>query len=158
MSFSKVILVGRIGENLELKQTQNGISTTTFSLAVDRKGTKGADKVTDWFTIVAWRERAEFICKYFGRGKEILICGELQTRSWVDQNTGGKRSVTEVVASEVSFVSASNATEGANVPTDKPSAKEAQKQGTQMGIPYLPQNYGGQSKFEVIEEDASLPF
>lgn len=113
MSFNKCILQGRIVAQPELKQSQSGLSVTSFSLAVDRKGKTGEDKQCDFITIVAWRQTAEFICKYFSKGSAILICGEIQTRSWQDQN-GQKRYATEVVASEVSFCEAKRESEGNN--------------------------------------------
>jgi single-strand DNA-binding protein len=113
MSFNKCILQGRIVAQPELKQSTSGLSVTSFSLAVDRKGKVGEDKQCDFITIVAWRQTAEFICKYFGKGSAILICGEIQTRSWQDQN-GQKRYATEVVASEVSFCETKRESEGNN--------------------------------------------
>jgi single-strand DNA-binding protein len=113
MSFNKCILQGRIVAQPELKQSTSGLSVTSFSLAVDRKGKVGEDKQCDFITIVAWRQTAEFICKYFGKGSAILVCGEIQTRSWQDQN-GQKRYATEVVASEVSFCETKRESEGSN--------------------------------------------
>ena len=115
MAFNKVILMGRLTANPELKQTQSGIAVTSFSLAVDRKGKTGEDKVCDFISIVAWRQTAEFICKYFKKGSAILVCGELQTRSWTDNN-GNKRIATEVVVGEVSFCEAKKETEGNYIP------------------------------------------
>ncbi len=105
-SFNKVILIGNLTADPELKQTQNGISVTSFSIAVSRrfssKSTENAQQA-DFINIVAWRNTAEFITKYFQKGKSILIVGSLQTRTWTDQN-GQKRYVTEVVADEAQFV------------------------------------------------------
>lgn len=100
-SFNKVILIGNLVGDPELKQTPNGVSVTSFRIAVGRRFAK--DGETDFIDIVAWRGTAEFICKYFTKGKPILICGALQTRAWTDQN-GNKRYATEVVADEASFV------------------------------------------------------
>ena len=105
-SFNKVILIGNLTADPELKQTQNGISVTSFSIAVSRrfssKSTENAQQA-DFINVVAWRNTAEFITKYFQKGKSILIVGSLQSRSWTDQN-GQKRYVTEVVAEEAQFV------------------------------------------------------
>lgn len=101
MSFNKCILQGRLTSSPELKQTQSGTAVTSFSLAVDRRYSKDEEKKCDFITIVAWRQTAEFICRYFGKGQAILVCGELQTRSWDDN--GQKRTATEVVASEATF-------------------------------------------------------
>ena len=112
MAFNKVILMGRLTAAPELKQTQNGKSVTSFNLAVDRKG---KDTPCDFFTIVAWNQTAEFICKYFGKGQAILVCGELQTRSWTDNN-GNKRTATEVLANEVTFCESKKESESNNAP------------------------------------------
>jgi len=105
-SFNKVILIGNLVADPELKQTQSGISVTSFRIAVGRRfssrAAEGAQQ-TDFINIVAWRNTAEFIAKYFQKGRSILITGSLQTRDWTDQN-GQKRYVTEVVADEAQFV------------------------------------------------------
>lgn len=133
-SFNKVILMGRLTANPELKQTQSGVAVTSFNIAVDRKV---KDSPCDFFTINAWRQTAEFICKYFKKGQAILICGELQTRSWTDSN-GQKRTVTEVVASEATFCEAKRESESNSAPT------------------YVPQAYT-QPSFDNVKDD-DLPF
>lgn len=102
-SFNKVILMGRLVAAPELKTTPGGLPVTSFTLAVDRKYQKDGERKADFPTIVAWRQTAEFICKYFTKGSAIIICGELQTRSWTD-DAGKKRYATEVLANEVNFV------------------------------------------------------
>lgn len=154
LALNKVILCGRVTADVELKQTPSGVSVCSFTLAVNRKYTKEGKQQADFITIVAWRQTAEFICSHFGRGKEILICGELQTRSWVDQSTGGKRNVTEVVASEVSFVGAKNESE-TNHTTPTPNGNSGQKNAPQ----YMPNAYSSnQPQFEEIAPDENLPF
>jgi single-strand DNA-binding protein len=111
-SFNKAILMGRLTADPELKQTPSGVTVTSFSLAVDRKV---KDAPCDFITIVAWRQTAEFICKYFKKGQAMLVCGEIQTRSWKDSQ-GNKRTATEVVASEVNFCEAKNNSEGNSLP------------------------------------------
>lgn len=137
MAFNKVILMGRLTANPELKQTQGGHPVTSFSIAVDRKGKTGEDKVCDFINVVAWRQTAEFICKYFKKGSAILVCGELQTRSWTDNN-GNKRIATEVVAGEVSFCEAKKETEGNYIPNAYKTPQAA--------------------NFEAVKDDADLPF
>ena len=113
MAFNKVILIGNITKDLELNQTPNGVSVCSFNIAVNRKINK--DEV-DFITIVAWRQQAEFVCKYFKKGQAILVCGQIQTRSYTDKQ-GNKRTAVEVVADEVSFVgNKESATEGKNQP------------------------------------------
>lgn len=100
---NKVILMGRITTDLELKKTSSGISVTSFSIAVDRTYVKqGEERKTDFINCVAWNKQAEFICKYFGKGSLIAIEGEIQTRQYQAKD-GSNRHITEVVVSGVSF-------------------------------------------------------
>lgn len=98
---NRIVLIGRLAADPELKTTQSGLSVTSFAIAVDRKGS--TDKVTDWIDIVAWRKTADFICKYFRKGSPIVIEGNLQTRMWEDKD-GKKRKTVEVIAESVEFV------------------------------------------------------
>ena len=102
-SLNKVILIGHMTANPELKQSMSGIPVCTFSIGVSRKYTKGEQQQTDFITIVTWRQQAEFVCRYFKKGNSICVCGSLQTRTWTD-NRNNKRYATEVIADEVSFV------------------------------------------------------
>lgn len=103
-SFNKVILIGNLVADPELKKTPSGVSVTSFRIAVGRRYAKdGEAPQTDFIDIVAWRSTAEFVTQYFTKGRAILVCGALQTRTWTDQN-GQKRYSVEVVADEVSFV------------------------------------------------------
>lgn len=99
-NLNKVILGGRLTNDVELKQTPQGISVCSFSLAVNRKG---KDAQTDFINCQAWRQTAEFISKYFTKGSSICIAGSIQTRTWEDKN-GGKRYDTEVNVEEAYFV------------------------------------------------------
>lgn len=84
---NKIVMLGRIASDLELKTTPNGVSVCTFRLAVDRKyQKKGEEKATDFFNIAAWRGTAEFITKWFAKGRMILVEGEIQTRPYTDKN------------------------------------------------------------------------
>lgn len=104
MAFNKVILVGNLVADPELKQTPSGVSVVSFTLAIQRRFAKPDDaQQADFINIVAWRQTAEFVARYFTKGRSMLVCGALQSRSFTDQN-GQKRYVTEVVADEVSFV------------------------------------------------------
>lgn len=102
-NFNKVILGGRISIAPELKQTQSGVSVTSFSVAVNRRASSNGEQKADFINCVAWRNTAEFVYKYFQKGSSICIVGNLQTRSWEDNN-GNKRYATEVIVDEVSFV------------------------------------------------------
>lgn len=103
---NSVVLMGRIVNDLELKTTQSGLSVVSFRIAVDRKYSKG-EKQTDFFDIVAWKNHAEFICKYFRKGSLIALEGELQTRSYQTKD-GANRTVTEVIVKNVSFTGERN--------------------------------------------------
>lgn len=145
MSFNKVILMGRLTSDPELKQSQSGVSVTSFSLAVDRRYTKeGQEKQTDFITIVAWRGTAEFISKYFRKGSSICIAGSIQTRSWKDSN-GNNRYTTEVVADEAMFVGSKSEVQGSESPTP---------------TNYMPDAYqvSQNTNFEGMETDEDLPF
>lgn len=110
-SFNKVILMGRLTADPEMKQTPSGVTVTNFGLAVDRRG---KDAPCDFINVVAWRGPAEFICRFFKKGQHLLLVGEIQTRSWQDPN-GNKRTATEVVASEAYFCEAKASSEGNSV-------------------------------------------
>ncbi|HAZ18739.1 MAG TPA: single-stranded DNA-binding protein [Clostridiales bacterium] len=146
-SFNKVILIGNLTADPELKTTQNGVSVTSFSIGVQRrytsKGNDGSNQQTsDFINIVCWRSTAEFVTKYFTKGKSILVCGSLQTRSWTDAN-GVKRYATEVVADEVSFVDK----KGDSNPAAAAFATPAPYSANPKDVP-----------FEVMSDDDDLPF
>jgi len=96
-------LTGRLTRDPELRYTQSGDAVTSFSLAVDRDyTTKDGNRDTDFFDIVAWRNTALFVSKYFKKGRKVAIDGRLQSRLWEDKD-GSKRKAVEVVASHVEF-------------------------------------------------------
>lgn len=100
---NKFFLMGRITRDLELKTTPSGTAVCEFCVAVNRRyQKKGEEKKTDFFNIVAWREKAEFVTKYFGKGRMILIEGEMQTRQYTDKN-GNPATWYEVIAENVYF-------------------------------------------------------
>ncbi len=101
-NFNKTFLGGRIAKEPELKQTPSGVHVATFTIAVNRKNSNGEQKA-DFINCVAWRSTAEFVYKYFPKGSSIFIVGNIQTRSWEDNN-GNKRFATEVIVDEASFV------------------------------------------------------
>ena len=101
--FNLVVLTGRLTADPELKTTQSGISVTSFSIAVDRRYRAGEERQTYFINIVAWRQSAEFVAKYFKKGNMIGIEGSIQTRKYTDKN-GNNRTAFEVVANNVQFV------------------------------------------------------
>lgn len=100
---NQVALMGRITQDLQLRQTPNGVPVVTFTVAVDRNYVRhGEERQTDFIPCVAWRQTAEFICKHFAKGRMIAVTGKNRTRSYTDKNDV-KRSVMEVFVDEVSF-------------------------------------------------------
>ena len=100
---NKVILTGRMVAEPELKTTSSGIETTTFRIAVNRDYVKqGEERKADFFNVVAWRQTAAFICKYFHKGDGISLVGNLQSRQY-EAKDGSNRYVVEVVAENVEF-------------------------------------------------------
>ena len=101
--FNLVVLTGRLTADPELKTTPNGYSVTTFSIAVNRRYRAGEVSQADFINIVAWRQTAEFVTRYFKKGSMIGIEGSIQTRKYTDKN-GNNRTAFEVVANNVQFV------------------------------------------------------
>lgn len=97
------IIMGRLTTDPELKTTTNGISVTSFTVAVDRNYQKpGQERQTDFINVVAWRQTAEFVTRYFRKGQMIAVQGSIQVRGYEDRN-GNKRNAVEIIANEVSF-------------------------------------------------------
>ena len=154
LNLSKVILGGRLTADPELKQTPSGVAVVSFGLAVNRRyQSRSADGApaqaqVDFITIVAWRQTAEFISRYFRKGSAICIVGSIQTRTWQDQQ-GQKRYATEVVADEAMFVDSKNESGNASA-------------GGQYGADsYNAPSYSspaGAPNFEELKTDDDLPF
>ena len=99
---NQVNLIGRLTANPELRHTQSGSACTRFNVAVDRRVKQGEEQQTDFITIAAWQQRAEFICKYFSKGQRIALTGSIRTGSYTDRD-GNKRYTFEVWADNVEF-------------------------------------------------------
>lgn len=175
-NFNKVILGGRLTADPELKSTASGTLVLAFTVAVTRRavpknedGTKG-DAVTDFINCVAWRERAEFISKYFKKGSSICVTGAIQTRSYQDKD-GNKRYATEVIVDEVCFVDAKGDSVGRSAPlpsdSDAPADYSRRADGhatASQASAYTPSGYDAASAgasapgFEVIDSEDELPF
>lgn len=114
--FNLVVLTGRLTADPELKTTPSGVSVTTFSIAVSRRYKAGEETQADFINIVAWRQTAEFITKYFKKGSMIGIDGSIQTRRYTDKE-GKNRTVFEVIANNAQFVeSKRDSAPGADAP------------------------------------------
>lgn len=101
---NKVILIGRLTKQPELRQTQGGNVVANFTIAVDRAYKKDGEQTADFIPVVAWGKRAETVGKYLDKGSKVAVSGRIQTRSY-EANDGSKRYVTEVFADEVEFLS-----------------------------------------------------
>ncbi|MBE6662150.1 MAG: single-stranded DNA-binding protein [Ruminococcaceae bacterium] len=152
LNLNKVILAGRLTAEPELKQTQSGISVLSFSIAVNRRYVKSTDgqqaqQQTDFINLVAWRQTAEFISRFFHKGSSICVTGSIQVRPWQDQQ-GQKRYSTEVVVDEAMFVdSKGESTSGGQYTPDAYSA------------PSFSSGADEAPKFEEVNTDESfLPF
>lgn len=144
---NRVILMGRLVADPELKTTQSGISVTSFRIAVERSYAKaGEERQTDFINIVCWRNTAEFVCKYFPKGSLIALEGQLQTRSYQDKD-GTTRYMMEVLADKVSFTG------------EKTERQESKPQSypKQTGTPTVYSN-GSDRAFEEMPIDDDLPF
>ena len=128
---NKAILNGRLTKAPELKQTQNGKSVCSFTIAVDRSRDRAK---TDFIPIVAWGKTAEFVNQWFGKGDLITIVGRIEVRNYDDKN-GNKRTATEIIAEEVLFGGSKNTANASEKPAESKN--------------------GG---FEQIEDDGYLPF
>ena len=152
-SLNKVILIGNLTADPELKQTQSGISVVSFTLAVNRRyqshsADGQAQQQADFISCVAWRQTAEFISRYFRKGSSLCITGSIQTRNWLDQQ-GQKRYTTEVVVDEAMFVDSRSENQ------QRTAAAPA------TGGQYAPEAYatpGAVENFDVIKGDDDLPF
>lgn len=105
---NKVILIGRLTKDPELRYTTSNTAVCQFSIAVDRKYKSEGQPTADFINIVAWRNTAEFVSKYFNKGSRIAIVGQIQTRNYDDKD-GKKVYVTEVIADEVEFCESKSA-------------------------------------------------
>ena len=144
LNLNKVVICGRLTATPELKQTTSGVSTTNFTLAVNRRYSKDKEQQADFISVVAWRQTAEFITKHFDKGNAICITGSIQTRSW-ETSKGEKRYATDVVADEAYFVDGKQATENA---FDGKGEQE----------PTYTDQKSVEPKFETLSAEEPLPF
>ena len=150
---NNVSLIGRLTADPELRHTQSGIATTRFSIAVDRRFVKqGEERQADFITIVAWRQTAEFICKYFSKGRRIAIIGEIRSGSYTASD-GTKRYTTEVYANDVEFCdSKSDSNNGGRSSYQQNSYRQ------EAPAPAPSYSNGDMGDFSVMPDDDDLPF
>ncbi len=152
LNLNKVILCGRLCQDPELKQTPSNISVVSFTLAVNRrfqsKNDSQGGSQADFISLVAWRQTAEFIARYFRKGSAICVTGSIQTRTWQDAQ-GQKRYATEVVVDEAMFVDSKN--ESGATQSYTPDAYTTPSFSNTQG--------GGEApRFEELKSDDDLPF
>lgn len=138
---NRIILMGRLTRDPELRRTQNGTAVTSFSIAVDRdfKNKDTGEKSTDFIDIVAWRQSAEFVCDYFSKGRMAVVEGRLQIRDWTDKD-GNKRRSAEVLADNIYF-------------------GDSKRDGDAVGGSYTGCQTAQSGEFrEIDEDDGELPF
>ena len=146
---NKIILMGRLTRDPELRRTGTGTAVTSFSLAVDRDfKSQSGEKETDFIDIVAWRSTAEFVSKYFTKGRMAVVEGRLQIRDWTDKD-GGKRRSAEVVADNVYFGDSKRDGGDSSGYSAAPAYKNA-----------APSNFnaGGSDFAEIGEDDGEVRF
>ena len=138
LNLNKAILAGRLTKDPELRTTTSGNTVTQFDIAVNRRGAKdGQQTQVDFITVVAWRQTAEFITRYFKKGNAICVVGSIQTRSYTDKNNQ-KRTATEVVADEAYFVESKAEANPQYAPTANNAPQTAQNSAQQY---YMQQSY-----------------
>lgn len=148
MSLNKTIIQGNVCQDIELKQTSSNVAVCKFTVAVSRNFTaKGEERQSDFISVIAWRNTAEHIAKYFEKGSQIIVEGELHTGSYEDKNNV-KHYTTDLVASNVYFCgkkdSGSQSNPAASLPSTQPQDNSA--------------STGNLSEFEEILGDGVLPF
>ena len=131
--YNHIVVHGRLTADPELKETQSGVLVCNFTVAVDRSYKNGEEKQTDFFAVVCWRGLADMVSKYFAKGKEILVSGEMQSRKWQD-NEGKNRVSWEIMANGVDFCGSKSDNGGNSAPTSSVT------------------------KMEEIDTDSDLPF
>lgn len=154
-SLNKVILMGNLTADPELKSTNTGLAVCNFSLAVNRRFAKQGEQSVDYINISTWRTSAEFVGKYAKKGNSLVVCGQLQTRNYTNAQ-GQKVYITEVVADEVSFAGNNNAQNNGGQP--RVSVPQTNGNG------YVPNAYGSPNfannspNFEELPDSDGLPF
>lgn len=146
---NKIVLQGRLSKNPELRHTQGGNPVASFRLAVDRdfKDKQTGEKATDWIDVVAWRNTAEFVSRYFTKGRMAVVEGRLQMRDWTDKD-GNKRTSAEVVADHIYFGDSQRSGDTSNTSGDTSNTSG------DYGAPE-PQQDGFS---ELADDDGKLPF
>ena len=146
------VIMGRLVADPELRTTTSGVSVTSFRVAVDRNFVRqGEERQADFIDVVAWRQTAEFVSRYFRKGSMIAVQGSIQTRNYEDRN-GNKRTAVEIVADNVSFTGSKAETGN----TGGGSAARYEEPARPQSAPAFAS--GGMGDFNDIQDDDELPF
>lgn len=137
--FSITVMMGRMVEDPELRHTTNDVAVSSFRIAVDRPYKVDGKNVADFFTVIAWRGQAELVCKYFKKGKPIVVQGHFENRSFKAQD-GIKRYITELISERISF------------------AGDSSGNGKTASLPDPPPEHSAAGDFEEVPVDDDLPF
>jgi len=161
---NQVALMGRLTADPELRRTPNDVAVTTFTIAVNRSYVKqGAERQADFIDIVAWRNTAEFICRYFKKGQMMAVTGSIQTRTYTDKE-GKNRKAFEIVADNVYFTESKGSQGGgandysSNYSSGSNSYSQSYTNNAYASNEKPAYSAGNDSDFTVIEEDDDLPF
>ena len=155
---NKIVLMGRLTRDPELRQTQSGNSVASFTLACDRDfAAQGAEKETDFVDIVAWRNTAEFVSRYFTKGRMAVVEGRLQIRAWQDKEGNNRRSA-EVVADNVYFGDSRRDSDGSSGGNYANNSYGGNNGGYSAPAGGYAAPVGGSGFSEIDEEDGDLPF
>lgn len=148
---NRIVIMGRLARDPELRHTQNGTAVASFRLAVDRdfRNKETGERDTDWIDVVAWRNTAEFVSKYFTKGRLVVVEGRLQMRDWTDRD-GNKRTTAEVVADNAYFGESRRDTDPGGAYSRPPAPSPA----ADYGLPPT----GGDQFSELSDDDGELPF
>lgn len=159
MALNKAIILGRITHDLEVRQTPSGTAVLQFTVAVDRNYSKdGGEKQTDFINCVAWRQTAEFIGKWFSKGRMIAVDGRLQTRTYEDKNNT-KHYLTELIVENANFTGEPKQGGGNFNGQNSGFANQYQQTAQQNnGFNGDAQNVGDLSEFEDVLSDDGVPF
>lgn len=150
---NRVVLMGRLTRDPELRRTQSGTAVASFSLAVERdfKDKNSGDKITDFLDVVAWRTTAEFISRYFSKGRMMVVEGRLQTRKWEDRD-GNKRTSVEVIADNCYFGDSKRDDAGGAAPYGQGGYNDYSAPSDGYS------GYGDNQFQEIGDDDGELPF
>ena len=143
-----ITIMGRLVKDPELRRTQSGVAVCSFTVAVDRdfQSREAAEKQTDFIDVVAWRQTAEFVSKYFTKGRMIVVDGSLQSRKWQDK-TGQNRVSWEVLANNIYFGDST-----------RDGMSGGDYSAPAYGAPADSYSAPSSGSFAEIEEDGELPF